>query len=308
MNSVMLATLAAAVSVSVQPQSDGSRTLVQETIVDAPLREVWTAISTAEGWKTWAAPVAWQTQPDLIETSYNKDANPGDKTTIRQKILAQVPERLLLFRTVKAPQGFPDFETYEKVVHLLEVEEAGQSRTRIRLTGAGYAPTDAGNRLLAFFEKGNVEVLKHMQARFGKNTAPDVAGDLAAFDFLVGHCFVGEAPQNAGVDRHCFERVFGGRHVRDRHSVTTGGREIYAGETIYSVHGPDVIFTYWNSLGGLGTGEAVFAVDEWRFSGSIHASATSAEQPMAAVWRKVGTGYEVRQASEAAPRLFKRSD
>jgi uncharacterized protein YndB with AHSA1/START domain len=307
---ITIAAAAAAVSVNVQPQPDGSRTLVQETVVDAPLGEVWQAISTAEGWKSWAAPVAWESAPDVIETSYDPNARPGDKSTIRQKILAEVPQRLLLFRTEKAPQGFPDFETYRQVVHLLEVEAVDQGRTRVRLTGSGYAPSDAGKRLLAFFEKGNVEVFRHLQARFegeGSAPSPPAQPPLQPWAALVGHCWSGPAPGGGGIDRHCFESVYGGQHVRDRHAVTVDGREVYAGETIYSAKGRQVLFTYWNSLGGLGTGEAVVAGDTWRFSGTIHATASGAEQPLATEWKMVSDGYEVRD-SGGAPRLFQRSD
>ena len=47
--------------------------------------------------------------------------------------------------------------------------------------------------------------------------------------------------------------------MRDRHVVTVAGKSVYEGETIYSAKGPKVIFTYWNSIGGLGTGEAMIA-------------------------------------------------
>lgn len=124
---------------------------------------------------------------------------------------------------------------------------------------------------------------------------------------LVGHCWVGDAPGNSGTDRHCFESVYGGQHVRDRHVVTVGNREIYAGESIYSAKGPQIVFTYWNSLGGLGTGTTVVTGDEWRFNGTIHATATDPEQPMTAVWKMVPGGYEVR-AEGGGPRLFKRAD
>lgn len=131
---------------------------------------------------------------------------------------------------------------------------------------------------------------------------------LAPWSYLVGHCWVGSAPENAGQDRHCFKSVFGGQHIRDRHSVMAGGREVYAGKSIYSAQGPKVVFTYWNSLGGLGTGEAVFGGNEWRFNGSIRPTSSSAEQPMSAAWLKVDEGYEVREGSEAKGRLFKRAD
>ena len=130
---------------------------------------------------------------------------------------------------------------------------------------------------------------------------------LQPWSALIGHCWVGPAPVKDGTDKHCFESVYGGQHVRDRHSVTVKGKEVYAGETLYSAHGPKVIFTYWNSLGGLGTGEARVSGDDWRFSGTIHATATSKEQPMTAVWKIVPGGYEV-SGEGGAPRSFKRAD
>lgn len=130
---------------------------------------------------------------------------------------------------------------------------------------------------------------------------------LEPWSMLVGHCWVGEAPQNVGPDKHCFEYVYGGQHVRDRHVVSSKGREVYAGETLYSVHGDKVVFTYWNSLGGLGTGEAVYAGGEWRFTGTIHATPKDEEQPIASLWKKADGAYEVHDGAEP-PRLFKRAD
>jgi hypothetical protein len=124
---------------------------------------------------------------------------------------------------------------------------------------------------------------------------------------LAGHCWVGPAPGNQGTDRHCFQSVYGGQHVRDRHVVTVGGKEVYAGEALYSVKGAQVIFTYWNSLGGLGTGTAEIAGGDWRFSGTIHATATSAEQRMTTAWKMLPDGYEVTEGADP-PRLFKRAD
>jgi hypothetical protein len=130
---------------------------------------------------------------------------------------------------------------------------------------------------------------------------------LQPWSALVGHCFAGPAPVAGAIDKHCFESVYGGQHIRDRHVVTDNGRAVYEGESIYSARGGQVIFTYWNSLGGLGTGEAVVAGDEWRFSGTIHATASSAEQPMTATWTMVPEGYRVTEGKES-PRLFRRAD
>jgi len=158
--------VADAVSVSKARGIDGSHSLTHEAIVDAPVAEVWNAISTVDGWKSWAVPVAWAPDPNLIETSYDPAAKPGDKSTIRQRLIAQLPGRMLVFSTVKAPDGFPDFDTYAKVTSVFELEPVDGSRTRVRLTGTGYADTEAGRRLLGFFEQGNTVSMEQLRARF----------------------------------------------------------------------------------------------------------------------------------------------
>jgi hypothetical protein len=125
---------------------------------------------------------------------------------------------------------------------------------------------------------------------------------------FAGHCWRGEAPGHGGIDTHCFELLYGGQHLRDRHVVTQGGKAVYEGESVYSVERGKVSFTYWNSLGGLGRGMATADGPELRFTGTIHATADSPEQPMNGKWRKVDGGYEVFDGDKAPPRLFKRAD
>jgi hypothetical protein len=83
---------------------------------------------------------------------------------------------------------------------------------------------------------------------------PPLRRELQPLAFLVGHCWRGQLP-DGNEDVHCFESVYGGQHVRDRHEVT-GGAEIYRGETLYSWDGAAgaVAYTYWNSLGGVSRG------------------------------------------------------
>lgn len=127
---------------------------------------------------------------------------------------------------------------------------------------------------------------------------------LEPWSALVDHCWEGPAP-GKGTDVHCFESVYGGQHIRDRHSVTVDGRVVYSGETIYSVSGPKVVLTYWNSLGGLGTAEANIEGSKWSFDGTIHATPSGKEQPMRAVWIVGSDGYAV-QDGPGASRTFKR--
>jgi uncharacterized protein YndB with AHSA1/START domain len=158
--------LAQEVTVSERRETDGTTTLSHETIVPAPVAEVWMALATPEGWRTWAVPAArWvEGEADVMETTYNPQGGPG--ATIRQHMLARIPGRLLVFRTVKAPDGFPHFETFRRTTGFIEIEPAGEDRTRVRLTGTGYADNEAGRALLGFFRDGNRISLERLRDRF----------------------------------------------------------------------------------------------------------------------------------------------
>ena len=145
--------------------ADGAHVLVHEVVIEAPASEVWEAVATARGWTTWAVPVAWQ-ERDILETSYSAAASPSDATTIRQQILVSEPGRRLVFRTVKAPEGFPHFEAYRQVTVTLALEPLDADRTLLRLTSAGYPDTEAGRELAGFFREGNRSTLEQLRERF----------------------------------------------------------------------------------------------------------------------------------------------
>ena len=153
--------------------NDGSRSLSHEVVVEAPIGEVWRAISTPEGWQSWAVPLARtvEGEPDMLETSYDPAAPIGGPSTIRQLFVARITGRLLAFRTVKAPQGFTDFDAYSKVVNIFELEALAPDRTRVRLTGSPYPDTEAGRRLFAMFRQGNRASLDMLRRRFAEGPA-----------------------------------------------------------------------------------------------------------------------------------------
>jgi uncharacterized protein YndB with AHSA1/START domain len=153
------------VAVTATTAADGTQVLVHEVVVDAPAADVWEAVSTAQGWTTWAVPIAWQ-QGEFLETAYSATARPGDPTTIRQQILGREPGRRLVFRTVKAPEGFPHFDAYREVVSTIDLEPLGAARTRVRLTSAGYPDSEAGRELVGFFREGNRSTLEQLRERF----------------------------------------------------------------------------------------------------------------------------------------------
>lgn len=117
---------------------------------------------------------------------------------------------------------------------------------------------------------------------------------LAPFKPFLDACW--RADFNSTVrDTHCFEPMYGGAHVRDRHEVDEGGKTVYAGETIYSADGPDLVFTYYNSLGGVGQGKVGSTDKMLGFTGDMRASPDKPEQAIDSEWRLIDADhYEVR--------------
>lgn len=116
------------------------------------------------------------------------------------------------------------------------------------------------------------------------------ASGLKLFDRLVGRCFSAVVGPNAA-DRHCFEAVYGGKHVRDRHRVAVDGKVVYAGETLYSRSGEEIVFTYINTLGGVGHGKANATATGIAFTGMMRGAPASPAQSMDSNWRWQGAGY-----------------
>lgn len=118
--------------------------------------------------------------------------------------------------------------------------------------------------------------------------------DLAPFKPFLGACW--RTAFSATVrDTHCFEAMYGGAHVRDRHEVQDGGKTVYAGETIYSADGPDLVFAYYNSLGGVGQGKVGSTQKSLGFTGTMRAAPDKPGQPIDSEWRLIDADhYEVR--------------
>jgi uncharacterized protein YndB with AHSA1/START domain len=156
------------VTISDRHEADGTLTLAHEIVIPAPRDAVYAAVATPAGWRTWATPVSWvpADDPEAIEGSYNPAARPGGTDLIRQHFLARLPGRLLVFRTVRAPLGFPHFDVYARVTIFIELESVDANHTRVRLTGTGYADNEAGRLLFGFFRNGNRISLERLRQRF----------------------------------------------------------------------------------------------------------------------------------------------
>ena len=155
------------VTVEVWELADGTNALSHSVIVPASPQQVWDAITTSAGWETWAVPVAWidAERPDVIETSYNPAARPGDRMNIENQFTSRDTARKLVFRTIKAPAGFAHFDALQKVTQTFELAPEGQG-TRVTLMGTGYGNDEGGKAVLAFFRGGNRVSLEMLRERF----------------------------------------------------------------------------------------------------------------------------------------------
>lgn len=167
---LFVATPAAAqkVDTTTTTETDGSRTLVHEITIPAPMADVWQAIATIEGWRTWAVPLARQVigSPDRFETGYDPDATLGAPTTIEQQWVRREAPRRVVFRTTRTPAGFPHSEAYRRVTSSFYLTLVGPALTRVRLTGTGYPSGPSGDTLIAFFRNGNRTSLEQLHMRF----------------------------------------------------------------------------------------------------------------------------------------------
>ncbi len=120
--------------------------------------------------------------------------------------------------------------------------------------------------------------------------------------FLIGHCWEGKF-DGGETDRHCFESVYDGQHIRDRHEVT-GTKGVYRGETIYSREGQAVSYTYWNSLGGVSRGSMKPDGDKLDFGEEKYRGPDGKEASIATHWQRKGPdAYEAITSSIQMPSM-----
>jgi uncharacterized protein YndB with AHSA1/START domain len=152
---------------------DSVRVLQQSVTVPGSVADVWAAITTAEGLRTWAVPVA---HTDLrvggiMESSYDPKARVGDPGNIRSRYLSYVPGRMVSFQVVSATPGFRHGELLRGIHTVLELEPVDSGSTRVIETMVGYRPGPGYDTLYRHFEWGNEWSLKQLYKRFSVGPA-----------------------------------------------------------------------------------------------------------------------------------------
>ncbi|MEM8817782.1 MAG: hypothetical protein AAGE85_18360, partial [Pseudomonadota bacterium] len=125
-------------------------------------------------------------------------------------------------------------------------------------------------------------------------TNDGLRSELQPLQFLIGACWAGQFPDGARTDVHCYESVFEGMHLRDRHAVT-GGATTYRGETVYSWSGDrqTIAYVYWNSYGGVSTGTATPDSGKIAFPDESYTGPNGATITISSSWENItADGYD----------------
>ncbi|MDB5707923.1 MAG: hypothetical protein JWN66_5039 [Sphingomonas bacterium] len=141
--------------------ADGARYYENSVVIEAPASKLWAAFTDINVYRLWAVPVSAIDfrLGGAIEASYDPKGHLGDPQNIRNEFIAYIPDRLLVFRNVQAPDGLPGKDDYGKTVKTLEFESLGPNRTRVTVSGMGFAPGEGFDKLYAFFSQGDGQML-----------------------------------------------------------------------------------------------------------------------------------------------------
>jgi uncharacterized protein YndB with AHSA1/START domain len=114
--------------------ADGHRVQQLKVVIDAPVKDVWDAFTTDTGFERWAVPVAHITlgNDGMMESSYLLTSKIGDPDNIKNRIVAYLPEKLLVIRNEHVPKGAPfDPVLIATIRTVMLFEDLGDGRTRI---------------------------------------------------------------------------------------------------------------------------------------------------------------------------------
>lgn len=161
----------AVLMVSLLLQASGSAdSIVHEAIVSAPVDQVWDAFTTKGGLESWMA-ASGDIDPQVggkMRTTHRKGADLDGETAIHQTILSIDPQRMLSFRTVKSPNGFPFAGTIGRTWTVIYFQSLDANRTRVTARMLGYGSDPELQKMRAFFEVGNKATLDALVKRFAR--------------------------------------------------------------------------------------------------------------------------------------------
>lgn len=153
-----------------QANADENR-VVDEFEIRASIDDVWNAFSTAEGLRSWAAPLAdidfrvggkWR-------ANYDKDGTLGDENTIENTILCFDPKKMLALKATGFPANFPFVEAATKTWSVFYFSKIDESKTKVTIVGLGYDESEQSQKMRAFFKPANKYSMDQLKAALEKD-------------------------------------------------------------------------------------------------------------------------------------------
>lgn len=171
-----------------------SASLEHSAIIDAPVADVWRALTDPAEVVTWMTAHA---EIDLrvgglFRTNYNPNGAIGDESTIANRIIAFEPGRMLALQNAQAPAGFPWPELIAGTWSVMYLDPISPDRTRLRIVGMGYGEGEGWDRMREFFDQGNTWTIEQLQSKF-KKTARDNTDPLDLLTRMVGGEWIHES-------------------------------------------------------------------------------------------------------------------
>jgi hypothetical protein len=142
-------------------EPNGDRVLQQSIDIAAAPGCLWRSLADEEGLKAFGMKVVHVEMKNggLIEEGFSPNAQIGGSDTIRHRIIAYLPERLLVLRNESTPPGLPHAELYRNVVQVISIDPQGNGKTRLTISHTGYGSGADYDQLYAVFQKGNPSYL-----------------------------------------------------------------------------------------------------------------------------------------------------
>jgi uncharacterized protein YndB with AHSA1/START domain len=151
------------------PAAPAERLIQTSVVIDAPAAALWKALTDAATYRRWAGGAAAidLSTGGVFEASYEPGGHIGDPTNLKHRIIAFVPERLIVFQNIQAP-GLPGEALYKGTCIVVQYEPLGKSRTRVTVSHVGLGAGHDYDALAAFFGAGDPGMLKALKAFYEK--------------------------------------------------------------------------------------------------------------------------------------------
>lgn len=149
-------------------EKNGDRVIRLSVDVKTTPEAIWNALSTPEGWKSYAVAFAIMEMKvgGIIETSYSPKAQPGDPDNIKNEIVAYIPGRMMTIRCVQAPRNFKHKQEFFSTATVFEIVPLEAQKTRVVVTAVGYRPGEAFDDLFKKFRWGDAYTLEKLREHF----------------------------------------------------------------------------------------------------------------------------------------------